>query len=169
MYTTVAGEQIPQGPDAFNPPAQFKTWADHAALWHNRIVVALDANRTALAAPELRDGLECYVTGTDVTWLYEGSSWRSLSNPFSQAAGKVAAAANTTGNTVVTFPAGRFSVAPVTQVTLTSVTPNTATICSAISSTQMTVQTFQITTGAAITAVSFDWSARQMTATTAAG
>ena len=75
-YTTASGEVIPQGTDAFNPPAQFKTWADHGALWHNRIVVALDANRTALAAPELRDGIECYVTGTDITWLYEGSTWK---------------------------------------------------------------------------------------------
>jgi len=75
-YTTASGEVIPQGPDAFNPPAQFKTWADHQAMWNSRVIVPLDANRTALASPELRDGVRCLVTGTGIEWLRVGGVWK---------------------------------------------------------------------------------------------
>jgi hypothetical protein len=76
MYTTASGVPIPQGTDAFNPPTQFKEWGDKEATYENRVVVAVDSDRTALAAPVLRDGLECYVTGTGIVWQYRGTVWK---------------------------------------------------------------------------------------------
>lgn len=80
MYTTASGAPIPTGTDAFNPTAQFKAWADWTAKYENRVIVNLDTDRTALATPVLRDGLECYVTATDKVWLYEGTTWRATSD-----------------------------------------------------------------------------------------
>lgn len=76
-YITASGVSIPQGTDAYTPPTQFKVWGDKAATYENRVVVALDSDRTALASPVLRDGLECYVTATGITWLYRGTVWRA--------------------------------------------------------------------------------------------
>jgi hypothetical protein len=81
MYTTASGVPVPQGTDAFSPATQFKNWADKAATYENRVVVALDSDRLALATPVLRDGLECYVTGTQIIWLYEGTTWVNVSPP----------------------------------------------------------------------------------------
>jgi hypothetical protein len=77
-YTTGSGVPIPQGTDAFNPPAQFKDWGDKAATYENHVVVALDSERLALVAPVLRDGLRCYVSGTGIEWLYLGGWGRFL-------------------------------------------------------------------------------------------
>lgn len=74
-YTTASGVVIPQGTDAFNPPAQYKTWADKAATYEYFTSVQLDSDRTALAAPEKRDGLYCYVRATKILWVYDGA-WK---------------------------------------------------------------------------------------------
>lgn len=70
-YTTPSGVQIPQGTDAFNPPAQFKTWADGDDAFNNCLNVNLDSDRTALAAPTLRDGILCWVRSTKTLWSYQ--------------------------------------------------------------------------------------------------
>lgn len=74
-YTDASGVQIPVGTDAFSPTAQFKTWQDKNATYNNRVTVPVDANRTALAAPILRQGLRCYVEATDLEWVYDGTEW----------------------------------------------------------------------------------------------
>lgn len=76
-YTDSSGVQIPVGTDAFNPTSQFKTWQDGNATYNNRVVVLLDSDRTTLATPVLRAGLECYVESTDKVWTYDGTSWHN--------------------------------------------------------------------------------------------
>ena len=80
MYTTASGIQIPQGTDAFNPPAQFRDWADSEAEFDNFLNVNLDSERTALAAPQLRDGVFCWVRATQTLWCYQGTTWVSMFN-----------------------------------------------------------------------------------------
>lgn len=81
--------------------------------------------------------------------------------PYRQAAGKVAS--NPTGAVVVAFPVGRFSVPPVVGATLTSYAANVQILITAISATQMTVVTYNVSTGTNIAGVTFDWTAVQMT------
>lgn len=69
MHTSESGTQQPLGTDVFNPPAQFLAWGDKAGTWENRVVVALDSDRTSMSAPELRTGVECYVVATGLVWL----------------------------------------------------------------------------------------------------
>ena len=80
-YTTASGIQIPQGTDAFNPPAQFRDWADSEAEFDNFLNVNLDSERTALAAPQLRDGVFCWVRATQTLWCYQGTTWVILAAP----------------------------------------------------------------------------------------
>lgn len=81
MYTTASGVPIPQGTDAFNPPAQFKAWGDAASITDNFYNVNLDSDRTSLAAPQLRDGIFCWVRGTKTLWSYQGSTWVKMIAP----------------------------------------------------------------------------------------
>lgn len=80
-YTTASGVQIPQGPDAFNPPAQFRTWADGDDVFNNFLNVNLDSERTALAPPKLRDGVFCSVRTTKTLWVYQGTTWVIAGGP----------------------------------------------------------------------------------------
>lgn len=73
--TDSSGVQTPVGTDAFNPIPQFTTWQDGNAAYNNFRVVDLDTDRTALAAPVLRDGLLVYVKATKLYWPYQGSAW----------------------------------------------------------------------------------------------
>lgn len=74
-YITASGEAIPQGPDAFNPPTQFKTWADAAANWHFYTSRPTVSDRNDIAAPELREGLLCYVEADQLIYVWDGSAW----------------------------------------------------------------------------------------------
>jgi len=79
-YITQSGVSIPQGPDAFTPAAQYKGWADAEAVYDNFFNVALDSDRTSLAAPQLRDGIFCWVRATQTLWSYQGTSWVNMLN-----------------------------------------------------------------------------------------
>ncbi|MEP6477856.1 MAG: hypothetical protein ABJB03_00565 [Rhodoglobus sp.] len=135
------------------------------------------ANTTARDAIAFKyEGMIVQTQDTNTIWLCTnpagGGTWLKVvaaTDVFAEAAGRVAAGGNTTGNTVVTFPVGRFAVTPIVTAALTSIAANCQVACSLASATQMTVQTYTISTGAAITGVSFDWTARQMTPTLAAG
>ena len=115
-YNTASGVPIPQGTDAFNPPAQFRDWADGDDIFNNLLNVNLDSERTALAPPKLRDGIFCWVRGTKTLWSYQGTTWAviwSSGTPFAMAAGS---ADILQSGTVVNFPAGRFTVPPIVTV-----------------------------------------------------
>ena len=75
MYNTASGVPIPQGTDAFSPATQFKGWADAEAVYDNFFNVNLDSDRTSLASPQLRDGVFCWVRGTQILWSYQGATW----------------------------------------------------------------------------------------------
>lgn len=107
----------------------------------------------------------------DYDWITSAwvRTWSPAANAFAESAGVITAAANTTGNTTVTFPTGRFTVAPIVSVVTTNVIANVAMNALTITSTGFTLQTYNVSTGAAISGVGTQWTARQMTSTTAAG
>lgn len=72
-YTAADGVQVPAGTDAFSPPTQFKTWADKAATYHNRVIVTALTDRDALTG--MSEGWRCYVTADNSEWVYNGSTW----------------------------------------------------------------------------------------------
>lgn len=76
-YTTASGVLIPQGPDAFNPAPQFREWADGDDVFNNLLNVNLDADRTTLAPPQLRDGILCWVRDTKTLWSYQ-AGWSTV-------------------------------------------------------------------------------------------
>lgn len=82
-YLTASGVPIPQGTDAFSPPAQFKDWGDKSATYENHVIVATVADRNALATPVLRPGLLVHVLADSSTYLYLNSSagWWLWSKP----------------------------------------------------------------------------------------
>lgn len=81
MYITASGVSIPQGPDAFTPPTQFKGWGDAEASYDNFLNVNLDSDRTSLAPPILRDGIFCWVRGSQTLWAYQSSTWVKMIAP----------------------------------------------------------------------------------------
>jgi len=89
--------------------------------------------------------------------------------PKFEAMGRVTVAGNATGTLTINFPAGRFTVPPIVNVQITVVAANSVAVVTAVTKDQMTVKTFLTSTGAALVGVSFDWTARQMTATAAEG
>ena len=138
---------------------------------------ASDAARSS-AIPTPSEGMISYQTDTDAIEAYDGTNWVtrvSTSVPFAMAAGKSSVnmvAVNNTSATV-TFPASRFSVAPVVNFSVNRVTSNSAeTYATRMQSlTSSSVLLTMITrSAAAITeTVEFNWTAIQMTSTTAAG
>ena len=98
-YNTASGVPIPQGTDAFNPPAQFRDWADGDDAFNNALNVNLDSERTALAPPKLRDGILCWVRTTKTLWSYQGTTWVILAAPLQSG---------------VVTPAANFTISPTT-------------------------------------------------------
>jgi hypothetical protein len=125
VYTTASGTQIPQGTDAFNPPAQFRTWADHDSLFEYFMVVALDTDRTSITTPELRDGLRCYVQATNILWLYEDATWKNMSFRHTEytatSASVVSATTSSVGTLVIDTTSGN-------DTTMATISTNTLTI-----------------------------------------
>jgi hypothetical protein len=130
------------------------------------------------AIPTPSEGMVSYQTDTDAIEAYDGTDWVtrvSTSVPFAMAAGKstfnmvaVASAAVT-----ITFPASRFSVAPVVTFSVYRVTSASAEVYAMRMNTLTSsgVQLVLVTrsAGAITETVEFNWTAIQMTSTTAAG
>jgi hypothetical protein len=100
-------------------------------------------------------------------WYFNGTSWThslNTSTPFAMAAGS---GSNTSsGSVAVSFPSGRFTVAPLVTMANTGSTVS-ALNASSITSTGANMGGFNAAGSAIVT--SFMWTAVQMTATTAAG
>lgn len=119
-------------------------------------------------------GQEAYVyndtTANNVgKYIWTGSSWIRMwhagSTAFAEATGT---GINATGfNTTVTFPAGRFTVAPIVMVTNTG-NSTWATNAQNITATNCQIAGYNPATGTAV-ASTWSWHAIQMTPTTAAG
>jgi len=100
--------------------------------------------------------------------VYFGSTWRP-EQPFAEAAGVLLAASNTTGNTAITFPTGRFTVPPIVSLVTNNVVVNLALNAQNVTAAGMTIQSYNSGSGSAIPAIGVHWTARQMTAAAAAG
>jgi hypothetical protein len=135
--------------------------------------VGVDSARTALSGGGLYDGLLWYSTDTDMLWAYNGSAWVrvfSSGSPFAVSTGTITLTGMTTATTktaAVTFPSGRFNVAPNVQVTADSAAPDNVRVSkSAVSASGFTVAGNRADSGTTLT---IDWVAIQMTSSSAAG
>lgn len=143
--------------------------SDYAAEYGNT-KVGTTTQRNAFTPWE---GLVWYDTTLDFVMVYNGSTWVTIKamgqtgHPFAEAAGLVTSGAST-GTNVVTFPASRFSVAPIISITASSSAPIDVVIAlSALSASAMTVTISN--PGGFVSNVGFHWRAVQMTSSTAAG
>jgi hypothetical protein len=120
-YTAADGVQVPAGTDAFSPPTQFKAWADKAATYHNRVIVASLTDRDNLTG--MLEGYRCYVAADDSEWYYDGSAWKWAGIPPVQGSVSVIilGVGSVTGALAITFPAGRFASAPKVLITVSNV------------------------------------------------
>lgn len=127
--------------------------------------IGTDAARLALTGGALFEGLRFWTTDTRAEWFYSGGSWsRALpGRPFAVAVGR--GTTNSAGAASVTFPSGRFTVAPI--VTIASGAAGRIASQASVTASGFTAT---LTTGAgAGVAGDFSWSATQMTPTAAAG
>jgi hypothetical protein len=130
-------------------------------------------NLTAPTAALLRlftgsSGQFATVTADSSVWQWAGTVWVQISKPGSQPFATAAASGSNVASsyTTVTFPTGRFSVAPIVTAMTTGGIAGIVNVGS-ISATQMTIAAFP-SSGSSI-AASWYWTAVQMTATSASG
>lgn len=134
------------------------------------------ASLSARTATETRTGIAEIVTqaemngGTDDSRIVTAEKVKNAGwLPYAMAAGEVLAGGNTTGATVITFPASRFSQVPRISVALRAFAVNVGILVNPISATQATVVTYNTTSGANVTGVPFHWTAVQMTSSSGSG
>lgn len=115
-------------------------------------------------------GRTIYVQSDGRLYTWSGSAWAAPKGPFAEAAGSatsVSIAAGGSHSLAVTFPAGRFSVAPVVITGLVASVREVNIFAEDVTSTGFTLVRGN---GAAVTrAAAGTWHAIQMTPTTAAG
>ncbi|TFD09828.1 hypothetical protein E3T26_14465 [Cryobacterium sp. TMT1-21] len=124
-------------------------------------VLPVPSSASYPASPFVGQVVDDAALGVQLRW--GGSGWRTL-GPFAQAVGSLSGAV---GTQVVTFPAGRFTLAPLVSVTALAPGLGMVTTVSGISATQMTVA-FSNSSGY-VNGQSFHWQATQATAISAAG
>lgn len=148
-------------------------WSDDASDWVE-LSSSADASTTVKGIAELATDAET-ITGTDTTRVVTPAGLAALvaalkGLPFAQAAGQVSAGANTTGVSSVTFPSGRFSQPPIVSLVIRNyVASSKAAVHASLSSSGFTLSTYNVNTGANISGVAVDWTAVQMTSSSAAG
>jgi hypothetical protein len=91
----------------------------------------------------------------NMLYTWTGAAWKGVT----PVTGQFASTSNTTGASVITFPTGHFAAAPVVQATMTNFIANMQVMITPISNVSMTVQTFNVSTGANISGIGFHWSA----------
>jgi len=179
VYTAPDGVTAPAGADAFNPPVQHKATVDGGVPYHNRRIYA---DATAMnAETRMVKGWEAYTTDDGRKYEYDGTAWARQATPAYAEAGGIATTASVAGSgssapiywsgeEVVTFPVGMFSLPPI----VTAVPYNiSASIfpgmhVSDITSTGFKYRLMRIGAVPA-TGSKIMWHARQATATVAAG
>jgi hypothetical protein len=136
------------------------------------MVFATTAARTsAISSPT--EGMVTYIKDVDQVQTYNGTSWFPQS--YAQSAGSTTSGAG--GAVTVTFPSGRFSVAPIVTASIVATTAKPEfVVITAVTSTGFTATTYVSNSSSSpfndlITGTSrtVHWNAVQMTGTAAAG
>jgi hypothetical protein len=174
--TTIQALPYPLLTDAGNAPSWIQQLAQAVEVKLNMIFATTAARDAALTAPTA--GMEVFITGTLEKQRRVGTAWVVVGGknaPFAEAAGTVAYALNGVSNVnvAITFPTGRFTVAPVVMASQQSAGGGTVAL---------TVRPFNIlTTGCTInmghnagtvvtvTGETLAWHAVQMTSSAAGG
>lgn len=141
------------------------SWDPWVARGQAKLGFGTDAQRLALPAGSLFDGLHYWTTDTSIMWRRISGAWQQHipGTPWAVATGVGTTPAG--GSLAVTFPAGRFNVAP--TVTVTSTSARFTTISAGPTTTGFTC--LQTTAAGAAAAGTFNWQAIQMTPTSATG
>jgi hypothetical protein len=158
MPNTTNGLPYPAITDANNPPADFQALAAAVDSTYGRSVT----NSGSLPGAGSFAGQRIWVADIKTHAVWSGSSW--INEPI-QAGGKVPSAAPGVNFTspvlhTVTFPAGRFSAAPVISFSVSSDGARCTVSHSNVTASGMTV-TVQNTTTAAAASFTFHWMATQ--------
>ena len=126
-----------------------------------------NVERLSLAPPVLRDGLQFFATDTKIQWYRVDGDWVQghKNTAFAEAAGTRVTSA--TAVNTITFPSGRFTVAPV--VVANQITGGVVGVAYISSVTKDSFQLRAYTLGGGQQSVNVAWHAVQMTPTAAAG
>lgn len=170
MQTLDNGIIVPTNSDDYD-----LTW-DMANIGKSSNVVTVLPNATAMQAIERHEGRVAFRSDTGQLVVCTSGVWKYVSpsaggTPYAMAAGvwspgSIAAGASATSTPAISFPANRFTVAP-----LITVTPNTSRLTAsynAVTATSLTLVADNWTSARA-NGAAFHWTAIQMTPTSAAG
>jgi len=138
-------------------------------LMQQTVMVFASATARDSAVPSPSEGMIAYIKDVDQIQTYNGSAW--VPRSYAQATGTgnttTGVLATQTSTTVnITFPSGRFSVAPILQAWTTS--PRYVCSPTSVAAGSATVTVFNVS-GASGTDATVYYSATQMTSGTAAG
>lgn len=134
-----------------------------AAEVGNRIIKADLAGLDAYTYK--RKGLGGYALDTGFEYVHDGAGWTRKQQAFGFAAGQVTTAAS--GVTAVTFPAGRFTTAPLVFLSSSHANPTVPYLSGSATSTGFNVSLYTVAGAQVVGTVR--WFAVQMTAVAAAG
>lgn len=130
---------------------------------HQGYYIGTNAQRLALVAPKLRNGITWFATDTNIVWEYRSSAWVPRS-PVAMAAGVTPV---NVAWPIITFPPGRFTVPPV--VTAQLISGAGPDIGMGVMVTNVTATNFQARHTGGSGTRDLAWHAIQMTPTSAAG
>lgn len=106
-YISDSGTPAWTGPDAFTPPAQAKVLVDAEADFNYYTTRATTGDRDLIAAPQLREGLLCYVEADNTIYLWDGSAWNPLTaKARGRLKGVLSATVNLAGSTITPLTTG---------------------------------------------------------------
>lgn len=169
MQTLANGVDVPTNSDPYNLTDDLAA----AFMDANTVVPVADAAARD-AYRDSRPGKVSIVVRTDITGLpleiWDGTTWQRYSRSYAKAAGTssigIVGANVSAGPFGQTFPAGRFTVAPI--VTVTTDQARIIAVAADVTSTGFNLY-LQNVTGTASANGQLRWTAEQMTPTTAAG
>jgi hypothetical protein len=171
VATNAYGFTYPIEDAANDVPVDIKAAADSIGPYSNMRFANAAARDALLTAPV--EGMRCWLQDINQWSYYDGLVWRPES-AFAMAAGTVTVVvtAAATGTATVTFPSGRFTVAPIINITLTDPATGSQKLVPRVTSPTSGGFTATVFTGDASTTtatVVLHWTAVQMLSATAAG
>lgn len=165
------GLYYPTSDQANDVPADIKTLVDGLGHFTVMRFANAAARDVVLTAPQAGD--LAFLQDVRIYTFYDGTEWLPT-GPHAEAAGSISVTvtAAATGTAVVTFPTGRFSVAPIVTATLVDPAAGSARLSARVTSPTNTGFTASVFTGDGSTTtstVTVHWHAKQMLFSAAAG
>lgn len=130
-------------------------WRKDGAAWVPAVWRWVGTTTQMNAFTQAPNGFEWLSTTDNLEYIKSGATWVPSKRSWSGAA---TVAQNTTGSTSITFPAGMFSTPPIVTAIVRTFKPNVGVaVLSNPTTTGAVVSTYNVTSGANINGVAFDW------------